>query len=121
MTAPKPHSYGCQRGRLRADDAPGLVADPGDDQRRAVLAGQFQAAPDLVDVAGHAAAPDVDCADAQVAQPPGELLLVPRRGLKYAEGAGERRARRAVKREERDLRVDLGGVTAQGPGEVLDQ
>ena len=75
---------------------------------RAVGAGQLETAVDLVDVARQAAAADVGRADAELAQPPGEALLVPGGGVEDAERAGERGLHRAVQREEGDLRVDLG-------------
>jgi len=55
-----------------ADQAPGLVAHPGEDQRGAVRASQLQPAVDLLHVTGEAAAPQVGRAHAEVAQPPGE-------------------------------------------------
>src|ERR1700734_1720582 len=93
-----------------ADEAPGLVVHAGDDDGCAVGAGQLEAAVDLIDVARQASAADVGGADAELAQPPGEALLVPGGGVQDAERAGERGVDRAVQREERDLRVDLGDV-----------
>jgi len=55
-----------------ADQAPGLVADPGEDQRGSVRASQLQPTVDLLHVTGEAAAPQVGRAHAEVAQPPSE-------------------------------------------------
>jgi alpha-1,2-mannosyltransferase len=60
------------RFRVGADQAPRLVADPGEDQRGAVRASQLQPAVDLLHIAREAAAPQVGRAHAEVAQPPGE-------------------------------------------------
>src|SRR6185437_3796330 len=80
-----------------------------------------QASPYLVDVAGQAAAPDVDRAHVQLAEGLRELLLVPRGRVPDAQRAGERRPHVPVQGEERDLRVDLGGVAAKIARQVLDE
>ncbi len=80
---------------------------------------KLQAAADHLDVARQAAAADVDGADVQRAQAPGELPLVPRRGLEHPQGAGERGRHQTVEGEEGDPRIDLG--RAELAGQVLDQ
>ena len=107
--------------RVGADEAPGLVADPGDDDGRAGLAGQLQAPPYLVDVSGQAATPDIDRAHVKLAEALRELPLVPRGRVLDAERAGERRSHVAVQGEERDLGIDLGDVAAKLARQVLDQ
>ena len=102
-----------------ADQAPGLVVDAGEDDSGAVRAAELEAAADLVDVAGQAAAADVRRADAELAQPGGEPLLVPRGGLDDAQRPREGRGYLAVGRQEGDPRVDL--PRAEQPGEVLDE
>src|SRR3984885_11565736 len=104
-----------------ADEAPRLVVDPGDDDRRANSACELHAPPYLVDVAGQAATPDVDRAHVKLVEALRELLLVPGGGMPDAERAGERRSHVGVDREERDLGIDLGDVVAQVARQVLDQ
>src|SRR6202044_3575633 len=99
--------------------APGLVVDAGEDDSGAVPTAELEAAADLVDVAGEAAAPDVRRAAAELAQPGGEPLLVPWGGLDDAQRPREGRGYLMVGRQEGDPRVDL--PRAEQPGEVLDE
>jgi len=59
-----------------------------------------------------------DAASGAPTQPPGEVLLVPRRGVDDLEGPGERRAPDGVRGQERDPVVDL--PRAEPAGQILD-
>src|SRR5258708_3384652 len=65
-------------GERFADQAPGLVGDPGQHDRRRTRTLQAKPAVNSRDIASKAAPADVGRADAQVAQSAGEPLLMPR-------------------------------------------
>ncbi len=71
------------------------------------LLAQSEPAVNLSHVAGEAAPPDVGRADAQLAQPGREPLLVPRGRLQHPQRPRERCPDRLIRRQERDHRIDL--------------
>src|SRR5215470_418418 len=93
-----------------ADQPPWAVPGPGHDHGRTAAAGEPQAAEQPVDVAGQAAAPDVNRADVQLPQLGGKLLLVPGPGVDNPQPPAERRPQRGTGGQERDPLVDLPGA-----------
>src|SRR5256886_15589956 len=79
-----------------ADQSPRPVPGPGHDHGRAAAAGGPQAAEQPVDIAGQAAAPDVNRADVQLTQLGGKLFLVPRPGVDDPQPPPERGPQRGA-------------------------
>ena len=111
-----PGAAGDGRRRVLADEGPGAVRGAGHDQGGPVRAGQLELAPDLGHVAGQAAAADVHRANAQRAQPGGQLALMPAaRNRAPGECGRTGCAPAGPGAQERDLVVDLPRRLLPGP------
>src|SRR5215218_6100044 len=116
---PRSPGRGLRLARLGADQGPGAVGDPGEDDHGAGVAAEAQATGQLVDVDGGAALADLDGADAALAQDLAEALEAPGQGGVDGQEPAEGAAQGLVGGEEGDLGVELPGPEVAG--QLLDQ